>query len=158
MATAEERQKILEMVAAGKISAAEAAALLNPSGTEKETQPENATEPAAVEASEVAVEEPVEKDLGAVEVPVQKEEMPPGSRPSWLRIRVDDATSGRRKVSVNIPLRLMKVGLQLGSNFAPELRSVDWDRLSTSLAEGEGGLLLEVQDEEDGEHVRIFVE
>ena len=142
MATAEERQKILEMVAAGKITAQEAAALLNPAG-----ETEKGTTAAAGEAA--APDAPVA---------VEKEKAPAGSGPSWLRIQVNDSASGRSKVSVNIPLRLMKAGLQIGSSFAPELRNVDWDRLSTSLAEGDGGLLVEVQDEEDGEHVRIFVE
>lgn len=151
MATAEERQKILEMVAAGKITAQEAAALLNPAGEMEQEAPVAAGEAAAPEASAVAK---------AAETPVaaEKEKAPAGSGPSWLRIQVSDSVSGRSKVSVNIPLRLMKAGLQIGSSFAPELRNVDWDRLSTSLAEGDGGLLVEVQDEEDGEHVRIFVE
>lgn len=150
MATAEERQKILEMVAAGTITAQEAAALLNPAGEaeaqpEKEAGPDVAPEAAAVTKAEAAAA-------------VEKEKAPAGSGPSWLRIQVSDSASGRSKVSVNIPLRLMKAGLQIGSSFAPELRNVDWDSLSTSLSEGDGGLLVEVQDEEDGEHVRIFVE
>ena len=150
MATAEERQKILEMVAAGKITAQEAAALLNPAG-EAEAQPEpEAMSASAPEATAVTKAE--------APVAVEKEKAPAPSGPSWLRIQVNDSASGRSKVSVNIPLRLMKAGLQIGSSFAPELRNVDWDRLSTSLAEGDGGLLVEVQDEEDGEHVRIFVE
>jgi len=154
MATAEERQKILEMVAAGKITAQEAAALLNPAG-EADAQPER--EVAATAGAETAA---AAGEAAAPDAPVavEKEKAPAGSGPSWLRIQVNDSASGRSKVSVNIPLRLMKAGLQIGSSFAPELRNVDWDRLSTSLAEGDGGLLVEVQDEEDGEHVRIFVE
>lgn len=155
MATAEERQKILEMVATGKISAQEAAALLNPAGETPEP-PQGTGAEAMVDAPSASAE-PLKETAADAPASVQKVATS-GAGPSWLRIRVDDIASGRSKVSVNIPLRLMKVGLQLGSNFAPELRNVDWDRLSTSLAEGEGGLLVEVQDEEDGEHVRIFVE
>jgi hypothetical protein len=144
MATAEERQKILEMVAAGKLSAEEAAALLT-----AETPPEKEAEKAT---------ESVVPEAAPLKPAAEKEPAPAGSGPSWLRIQVDDLASGRSKVKVNIPLHLMKAGLALGRSFAPELRDVDWDHLSTSLAEGAGGLLVEVQDDEDGEHVRIFVE
>lgn len=142
MASPQERQKILEMVAAGKIGAQEAAELLK--ATDDEATKEQPPRPAQPEppAPSKMTEPTAEQARG----------------PSWLRVRVDDLASGRRKVSVNIPLRLMKVGLQFGGAFAPELRDVDWEGLSTSLAEGEGGLLVEVEDEEDGEHVRIYVE
>ena len=153
MATAEERHKILEMVAAGKISAEEAAKMLS-------ATPETEAGPPPQEAATaVASPPPVPEAPTAPPAPASKEKKgEAGSGPSWLRVRITDSGSGRNKVSVNIPLRLMKVGLQLGGNFAPELRDFDWDTLSTALAEGEGGLLVEVQDEEDGEHVRVFVE
>lgn len=154
MATVEERHKILEMVAAGKISAQEAASLLNATAPD-EVREQVPRIPAPPETPDVPAKA---KAREALSVPVKETQHRPATGASWLRIRVNDLTSGRNKVSVNIPLRLMRVGLQLGSSFAPELRNVDWDTLSTSLAEGEGGLLVEVQDEEDGEHVRIFVE
>lgn len=154
MATVEERHKILEMVAEGKISAQEAASLLSATAA-KEVEEE------VPEAQEVSLSEPAEsltqpEKLAPAAAKEREHEAPAG--PSWLRVRVSDLASGRNKVSVNIPLRLMRAGLQLGSSFAPELRNVDWERFSASLAEGEGGLLVEVQDEEDGEHVRIFIE
>lgn len=152
MATVEERHKILELVAAGKLSAQEAASLLNAPVPEEdgEQMPELPAEtPAAAAASKM----PERRVVAAKETERERT-----GGPSWLRVRVRDLASGRNKVSVNIPLRLMRVGLQLGSSFAPELRNVDWETLSTSLAEGEGGLLVEVHDEEDGEHVRIFIE
>ena len=152
MATVEERQKILEMVAAGKISAQEAASLLNASVPEEdgEVVPEAPAETPPAPAASKASESP------AVAAKEREREQAAGA--SWLRVRVSDLASGRNKVSVNIPLRLMRVGLQLASSFAPGFRNVDWDTLSTSLAEGEGGLLVEVNDEVDGEHVRIFIE
>ena len=135
------------MVAGGKISAAEAATML--AGGQEEAQ---APAEAVTKETETV---PAEMTAPASALP---EKAATGDGPSWLRIRVNDMASGRNKVSVNIPLRMMKAGLELGGSFAPGLRRFDWERLSSSLAETEGGLLVEVQDEEDGEHVRIFVE
>ena len=158
MATAEERQKILEMVAAGQLGAGEAADLLKGPHAQ---DVEPATEPAQVGADAPA--EP--KVPTKPEAPARPDDPvreaagdSPSGGPRWLKVRVGDLKSGRRKVSVNIPLGLMKFGLQVGRSFAPGLRDVDWEELSATLDTGEGGLLVDVQDEEDEERVQIYVE
>lgn len=137
MTSAEERRKILEMLAEGKINTAEAAALLGDSraGNAEESK-----------ASSVAVEQ---------KTPAAKE---PGRGPQWLHIRVSDLESGRSRVAVNIPLQLVKIGAQLGSGFVPEFERIDWELLSSSLAGSEGRPLVDVRDEEDGDHVQIYVD
>ena len=152
MATAQERHKILEMVAAGQLGAGEAAQLL--SGPQA-----HGVEPPA-EPAPPGVEAPpkLEAPAGARDPVAEKAAGSSAGGPRWLKIRVGDLESGQRKVSVNIPLGLMKFGLQVGRGFAPGLRDVDWEGLSATLAEGEGGLLVDVQDEEDGERVQIYVE
>jgi len=171
MSTAEERRKILEMVAAGKLGAGEAADLLSgPTASEvepaaPERPPVVAEAPAKAEASAEA-EVPAEVELPAeAEAPARMEDPSTGKAgasatggPRWLKVRVGDLESGRRKVTVNIPLSLMKFGLQVGRGFAPGLQDVDWEELNATLAEGEGGLLVDVKDEEDGEHVQVYVE
>lgn len=137
MATPVERQKILEMVASGALNAGEAADLL-------------ANPPAAAPAAAAPAPE-------SEKVPPKTHDDSEAS-PRWLKIRVGDLKSGRGKVSVNIPLSLMKAGLHVGRSFAPELKSVDWDAVSAALAGNEQGLLVDVQDEQDGERVRIYVE
>jgi hypothetical protein len=147
MATSEERRKILEMVVSGKISAEEAAAMLN---DEPAAVAPVATEAAPVPEEEVAAKSETQK---VTDTPVDGEQ----KGPKWLHIRVSDLKSGRRKVSVNIPLRLVDIGVKIGGGFAPELKEIDWAEISTMLAEGEQGTLVEVEDEEDGEHVHIYV-
>ncbi len=58
---------------------------------------------------------------------------PGGGR--WLRIRVTDIATGRSKASVQIPLGLMD-----------------------AVRSGMTGKIIDVTDEEDGEHVEIYVE
>jgi hypothetical protein len=76
----------------------------------------------------------------------------------WLRVRVTNMSTGKRKVSVNVPLGLMKWGLALGSRYAPELNDVDWNEIVTELDRHADGFLVEVEDDEDNERVEVFIE
>jgi hypothetical protein len=154
MANTNARREILEMVASGQITAAEAADLLKsnappPPETPEPPQAEAPTPPPAPESFKApkAAEAPNAGNGGN------------GKKPSWFHVRVSDSNTGRTKVSVNIPLRLLKFGVRFGQKFAPEVEGLDWDDIQTMLNEGmEGGVLVDVQDEEDGEHVQIYVD
>ena len=82
--------------------------------------------------------------------------MPGGAK--WLRIRVTDTRSGRSKASVQIPLALVDAGLKIGAHFAPEVEGVDMSYVMEALRSGMTGKIIDVTDEEDGEHVEIYVE
>jgi hypothetical protein len=82
--------------------------------------------------------------------------MPGGAK--WLRIRVTDTRSGRSKASVQIPLALVDAGLKIGAHFAPEVEGVDMSNVMEALRAGMTGKIIDVTDEEDGEHVEIYVE
>jgi hypothetical protein len=92
----------------------------------------------------------------------QKPSRSPGTRasgePRWFRVRVTDLVSGKTKVSVNIPFGLMEWGLQIGAQFAPEVGDLDFEQLKEMLQSGVEGKVVDVIDEEDGEHVEIFIE
>jgi len=81
----------------------------------------------------------------------------PGA-PRWLRIRVTDIRSGRSKASVQIPLALVDAGMKIGAHFAPEVEGVDMSYVLEALRSGMTGKIIDVTDEEDGEHVEIYVE
>lgn len=76
----------------------------------------------------------------------------------WLRVRVTDVASGRSKATVQIPLSLMEAGMKIGAHFAPEIDGVNMDQLMDALRAGMTGKIIDVMDDEDGEHVEIFVE
>jgi hypothetical protein len=92
----------------------------------------------------------------------QKSTRAPAARtagePRWFRVRVTDLVSGKSKVSVNIPFGLMEWGLQIGAQFAPEVADLDLGELKEMLQSGFEGKVVDVIDEEDGEHVEIFIE
>jgi hypothetical protein len=81
----------------------------------------------------------------------------PGA-PRWLRIRVTDIRSGRSKASVQIPLALVDAGMKIGAHFAPEVEGVDMTNVMEAMRSGMTGKIIDVIDEEDGEHVEIYVE
>ena len=76
----------------------------------------------------------------------------------WLRVRVTDVNSGRSKATVQIPISLMEAGMKIGAHFAPEIDGVNMDQILEALRTGMTGKIIDVTDDEDGEHVEIFVE
>jgi hypothetical protein len=91
--------------------------------------------------------------------------VPPSGRPPAavtgapaVRVRVTDLKTGKTKVTVNIPMGLVDVGIKMGARFAPNLDSDQMAILSEALRSGQVGKLIEATDEEDGERVEIFVE
>lgn len=76
----------------------------------------------------------------------------------WLRVRVTDVNNGRSKATVQIPISLMEAGMKIGAHFAPEIDGVNMDQILEALRTGMTGKIIDVTDDEDGEHVEIFVE
>ncbi len=78
-----------------------------------------------------------------------------GSAARWLRVRVTDTITGKTKATVNLPMRLVDAGLNIASQYAPD---VAFDELIEAINAGAEGKIIDVIDEEDGEHVEIFIE
>ena len=76
----------------------------------------------------------------------------------WLRIRVTDIATGRSKASVQIPLGLIDAGMKIGAHFAPEMEGVDMSAMMDAIRSGVTGKIIDVNDDEGGEHVEIFVD
>ena len=89
-------------------------------------------------------------------IPPRTPGMPGGAR--WLRIRVTDVRTGRSKASVQIPLALVDAGMKIGAHFAPEVEGVNMSNVMEALRAGVTGKIIDVTDDEDGEHVEIYVE
>ena len=81
-----------------------------------------------------------------------------GGNRNWLRIRVTDMKTNRNKVSVNLPLGLVEAGMKIGAQYAPELNGIDLNELIEEIKNGAQGKIIDVIDDEDGEHVEIFIE
>lgn len=133
MTSVEERMKILKMIEDGKISAEEGAKLLS----------------ALRDA----------RRGSGFPTPPRPPGVPGASGPArWLRIRVTDMASGRSKASVQIPLALLDAGLKIGAHFAPEVEGVDMSNVMEAVRSGVTGKIIDVTDDQQGEHVEIYVE
>lgn len=135
MATKEERIKILQMVQEGKISPEDAAQLLEAIGAGERPQ--------RVGSASLAGD----SDQGGL-----------GRKPRWLRVRVTDTDSGKPRVNVRLPISMVNVGLKMGSKFAPQIEGLDATELMQVIESGELGQIVDVYDDEDGEHVEVFLE
>jgi hypothetical protein len=77
----------------------------------------------------------------------------------WFRVRVTDLRSGESKANVKIPASLADFGMKLAVRFAPQsVAGLDLNELMAAAKSWEDGLLVDVEDEEKGEHVEVFVE
>ena len=129
MATNEERLMILSMVESGKISAEEGTRLLKALGSDEGTMIQPATTSSA----------------------------------RYLRIRVTDLVTGQQKVSVNVPLSVVSFGLRfvpdsVGVNLADGGERIDKNAIQAAIDSGLTGRIIEVEDDEDGQRVEIFLE
>ena len=75
----------------------------------------------------------------------------------YMRVRVTDLSSGKTKVSVNLPLGLVDAGLNIASNFMPEMGENAAEEIRMAIHEGLTGKIVDVMDE-DNEHIEIFIE
>ena len=97
--------------------------------------------------------------LEAIEDTSQKEQASRSEHaPRWFRVRVTDMRTGKTKVNVNIPISLVNVGMRMGARFAPEVEGLNLDQVMQAVKQGAQGKVIDVEDEEDGERVEIYVE
>ena len=129
MATQEERMQILKMIENKQINAEEGAKLLGALGETDRPSSGKGFQPS------------------------------PSTSGKWFRVRVTDLKSGKRKVNVNIPLGLVDVGMKMGAKFAPAgLEGLDMQQIINAIKTGGEGKIVDVEDEDDGEHVEVFIE
>ena len=141
------RMEILELLSNGKITAAEAADLLSDIG-----QPEA---PAAAPPPPAAKAPEPPKAASAPAAPTNGDS---SKEPSWFRVRVANLETGKNRVTVNIPVKMMKFGLKIGSRFSPEIENLDWNELTGMMQEMKTGMLVDVQDEDSNEHVQVYLD
>lgn len=131
MASTEERMRILMMVQEGKISAAEGARLIE--ALDDLSEPSPPSTPSTTGAST-------------------------GKKPKYLRVMITDTDTGKTRVNVRLPVSLINSGMRMGARFAPEIEGLELEDLNAWLNSGEVGQIVDIFDEEDGEHIEVFLE
>ncbi len=128
MVNSEERMKVLKMVQDGRITADEASELLK-----------------SLEASAGGGRP------GAAGGTVQ-------GTPRFFRVVVTDTDTGKVRVNIRMPIGMLNAGIKMGMKFAPEIDGLDPATLASLVSSGEIGQILDVYDDDDGEHVEVFIE
>lgn len=131
MATSEERMRILMMIQEGKISASEGARLIEAL--------DDLSEPAKT-------------------APSATRSVASGKKPHYLRVLITDTDTGKSRVNVRLPVSLINSGMRMGARFAPEIEGLDMEDLNAWMNSGEIGQIVDIFDEEDGEHIEVFLE
>ncbi len=130
MTSSPERIKIMKMVQEGKITPEEGIELLDML-TEKSTK-----------------------------IKVSGTETPSASRNTaqWFRVTVTDTNTGKTRVNVRLPVSLVNAGMKMGAKFSPQVEGLDQSQLSEFIRSGAVGKVIDVYDDEDGEHVEVYLE
>ena len=125
----EEKMMILKMLQEGKISADEAAKLLDSldSGTKKKEDKKQVDEPRKGEGK-------------------------------FFRVSITDTTTGKTRANIRMPLSVMGIGMKFGAHFSPQINGVESDQLMEAIRNGQVGKIIDVYDDDDGEHVEIYIE
>lgn len=132
MATNEEKMKILSMLQDGIINAEQAAQLLDALSY---------ASPDSKSQSNDKFESQSQKKTG-----------------KFFRVRVTDTDTGKTRVNVRLPVGLVGAGLKMGMKLSPEIDGLDQDYLKKFLETGDIGKIVDVFDDEDGEHVEVYIE
>lgn len=132
MATNEEKMKILSMLQDGIINAEQAALLLDALASSAE---------GTNKQSKDGFDSTVKKKTG-----------------KFFRVRVTDTDSGKTRVNVRLPVGLVGAGLKMGMKFSPEIEGIDQNILKSFLESGDIGKIVDVYDDDDGEHVEVYIE
>lgn len=136
MVTSEEKMKVLRMIQEGKLTPEEGMALLD-------TLDEGASaEPAPSTTKDTG------KQPGAAFNPMGR----------WFRVRVTDTRSGKTRANLRIPLTVVKAGMKMGMRFSPHIEGVEMDKFAEFIDAGNAGPIVDVLDDEDGEHVEVYIE
>ena len=110
-----------------------------------------------IQDSQVTAEEGA-KLLSALKASSQEGAATKCAQPRWFRVRVTDQSTGKNKVSVNLPLALVDVGIKMGARFLPEDEDIDFGEIAAAIRSGAHGKIMDIVDEDDDERVEIFVE
>jgi hypothetical protein len=126
----EERLMILKMLQEGKITAEEAANLLDALNPGKDSKKQNE----------------------------ESQEKPSGKPGRWFRVVVTEISTGKSRANIRMLLGVINAGIKMGAHFAPQIDRMYNDQISNAIQSGITGQILDVFDDEDGEHVEVFIE
>lgn len=80
------------------------------------------------------------------------------SEGKFFRVAITDTTTGKSRANIRMPLSVMGIGMKFGAHFAPQIDGVESDQLMDAIRNGQVGKIIDVFDDDSGEHVEIYIE
>ncbi len=185
MVTSEERLKILTLIQDGKVTAAEGMRLLEAIDSTQKTRAElieslKTSKQEIKDSARKIKEELRNADLEsnsakekiraeAQEIKASIKEMKADIRkvvaesagiksPRWVNIHVTDMNTGKARVNVRLPVGVVTAGIKMGARFAPEVEGLNSEVLMEMINTGQTGMVADICDKDDCEHVEVFLE
>ncbi len=119
---------------------------------------------AMVKEGKITPEEGI-KLLEALEISVEDQAMESTQgKAKWFRVRITDTRTNKPKVTVNLPISLVDWALRTGTKVASfggaDLNGmgINVEELRAAINFGLKGKIVDVMDEESGDHVEVTVE
>jgi hypothetical protein len=78
--------------------------------------------------------------------------------PRWLHVLITDATTGKTRVNVRLPVNLVNAGVKLGARLSTEMDEFNMEQISESIRNGYTGTVIDMVDDNEDEHVQIILE
>ncbi len=81
-----------------------------------------------------------------------------GRTAKYFRVRVTDTNTGKTRVNVRLPVSVINAGVKMGARFSPQVEGLDMQELMHYIRSGSIGKIVDVYDDDDGEHVEVYLE
>ena len=78
----------------------------------------------------------------------------------WVHIRVKNDRPGEHNINISVPLDLGVMAVRVAEPFVPQMRNTGVDEVIVSMKDNvkkDQPLIIDVNDDEDGEHVQVIV-
>ena len=85
-------------------------------------------------------------------------EEPQKGEGKFFRVSITDTVTGKSRANIRMPLSVIGIGMKFGAHFAPQIDGVETGELMDAIRNGQVGKIIDVFDDEDGEHVEIYIE
>jgi len=97
--------------------------------------------------------------LDALNKPAAQKPVTPITSPAkWLHVLITDTFSGKTRVNIRLPVTVLNTGIKMGAHFSTDLGQKEMSQIMYAVRSGAVGKVLDVIDEEDGEHIEIMLE
>ncbi len=96
--------------------------------------------------------------LEALQTQDKRQTQSEGRESRWMRVKVTDLKTSAVKVSVNIPMGLVRVGIKMGARFTPRDSAIDYNGVMDALRNGSTGKIVDLENKDENERVEIWIE